>query len=103
MSQAPNTPAQSRRWTITIWFDDDIPEDQELSTLPGPEFGPDCRYSVSQLEACPDTGRVHFQAYAEFVRPKRLAAIKKLIQPRKFHAEPSRGDGRSNRDYCTKV
>lgn len=68
MSQAPSGIAastQARRWTITVFPEnDDLPEDTELDNYPRPQFGPDCRYSVCQLEVAPSTGRLHLQVRA---------------------------------------
>lgn len=81
----------SRAWLITI----NNPERDYL-----PDDTSAINYSIVQLE-CGENGTYHFQAYTEFNKPLRLAAIKKLW-PR-CHAEPRRGTAESAIAYCSKT
>lgn len=60
------------------------------------------RYTVYQLERCPDTGRIHAQGYSEFMRTMRMNLMKKLFQDQSIHLEPRQGTNVQARDYCMK-
>lgn len=59
-------------------------------------------YCVHQLEKCPQTGKIHIQAYAEFARTMRMALIKKLFNDNTMHLEPRQGTREQARNYCMK-
>lgn len=59
-----------------------------------------CRYAVYQLEKCPDTGRHHFQWYAEFIQPVRAESVSKLFPD--THIEIRKRTRDAARNYCMK-
>lgn len=60
------------------------------------------RYSVCQVEQCPETGRLHVQGYTEFSRPTRVTKFKQIIDDRAAHCERRRGTRIQAREYCLK-
>lgn len=60
---------------------------------------PDLRFCVHQLEQG-EGGTYHWQGYAEFLKPKRLAALRQWIEG--AHWELRRGTGEQAAAYCTK-
>lgn len=82
-----------RNWMVT-WFTDPTGLDFDgMRTL---------RYLVFQHELCPLTARDHWQGYAEFTVPKRMAAVKELFEDRTIHLEARRGTREQARRYCMK-
>lgn len=83
---------QARRWCFT---------DNNPTTRVEIEWHgwPDIRGGVCQLELG-ESGTLHYQGYAEFTQPKRLAACKKLL-PR-AHWTAADGTPEQNEKYCTK-
>lgn len=65
-----------------------------------PDEWPDLKYLIWQEESAPDTGTRHYQGYAEFSKPKRLAAVRRILPH--GHWEPRRGTRDQARDYCRK-
>ncbi len=64
----------------------DVASDSELW------LSPDTRYSIRQVEQCPDSERLHIQCYLELRRPVRPAGlISQLPVLRGAHLEPRRG------------
>lgn len=59
------------------------------------------QYLCYEHEVCPETQREHWQGYIEMRTKQRLTAMKKLFG-RGIHWEPSYGDWKSNRKYCSK-
>lgn len=64
---------------------------------------------MGQLESCPDTGKLHWQAYIQFLRPTRFNAAKTAINllfsycgGGPAHIECAIGNPESNIDYCSK-
>lgn len=55
-------------------------------------------YLVQQEEACPTTGRVHWQGFVVFETKQRLTAVRKLLG--KAHWEAMRGSVDEAADYC---
>lgn len=60
------------------------------------------RYLVAQEEKCPDTGRIHWQGYAEFYTKVTRAVAQRSIHPSDptFHIENRGGSREQARDYC---
>lgn len=81
---------QARHWCYT---------DNNPDTLFDWSDIPDCRYAIYQEEVG-ENGNYHHQGYVEFNRPKRLAALKKILAG--AHWEPRRGTRESAREYCSK-
>lgn len=64
-----------------------------------------CQFAVGQLEKCPDTGRVHLQAYIEVSNDEckggvRLRAIQQWLPG--AHIEARKGSQQQAMDYCEK-
>lgn len=95
----------ARAWCLTFYVPDGC------RPVPGEDA---CRYFVCQREVCPETGRVHWQAYCEFKEPVRgtklLQAIRVELGDQRFrqlrrgeiHWERRRGRRDQARDYCRK-
>lgn len=87
----------STRWCFTLFSDDPHP------------FAPDTEhitYVCFQREACPETGRLHYQGYVEFPVRKQLNTVKRYFtkvhkQPG-IHLEIARGLASQCRAYCCK-
>jgi len=72
-------------------------------TLLDPSLWPDVYYCVYQLESCPDTGRLHFQGYVEFVGKKTYTWMHENLDGLPdAHFEPRRGSQREAIAYCSK-
>lgn len=65
-------------------------------------IGEETTYIIVGEEICPDTGRKHWQGYAEFSKQNRLSALKKLWKNDKIHWEPRRGSQEEAIKYCMK-
>lgn len=87
--------SRTRRWTFTFF-------DTESKWAADPEFPDDVRYVIAGFEQCPDTGRDHWQGYAEFNVSVRLAGVQRLLGIGKSHAEPADRSAEANKTYCTK-
>lgn len=92
----------SRRWCYTVYNDDwNSPE-----ALPSQVLRADdpAIYACGQFERSPETGRIHFQAYAEFNKPRsgRQSAVD-IGLPATCHREIARGSSKQCRDYCRKT
>lgn len=87
----------TRTYPFTVWLDHD-PEWKP------PEAGhPDIKYFVAQPERCPTSGRVHFQCFVRFKRPRRIRGAQKILgcsKKTKF-IYPTEGTDAQNKDYCT--
>ncbi len=86
----PRGPQPSRSWCFT-WNN---PGDRS------PLLG-DARYVISQLERG-DSGTLHWQGYAEFNAPIRMAAAIATLAISTAHMERRRGTRDQARDYCRK-
>lgn len=62
----------------------------------------DIRYLGYQLEQCPDTGKIHIQAYVEFYKKIRLTQLKQRLGDEALHAEIRRGCRVDARNYAIK-
>lgn len=81
-----------------------LPDDQVSQWDPrGRVFSEkDCRYIICGAEVCPNTGRHHWQGYAEVNRAMGIKAIKELLGSNDVHLEPRRGTQQQAIDYCKK-
>lgn len=59
------------------------------------------KYLVTGEEICPDTSRVHFQGYVEFVRALDFSLVKELLGE-ETHIERRQGSALQASDYCKK-
>lgn len=82
---------RSRNWCFTAW------EELDWAGIVGDK----CSYVIVGVEVCPDTGKTHYQGYAEFDRPMELAGLKKLFD-NKTHFEIRRGTQQQAIKYCMK-
>lgn len=88
--------SQARSWMFTL---NNPTEDDEFA-LDAMGDDPTTRYLVYQLEKAPSTETRHYQGYVEFTKPKRFAAVNKLVS--RAHWEPRRGSRDQAREYCMK-
>lgn len=58
------------------------------------------RYTVAQVEVCPETKREHTQGYSEFANPVRISSLRNCLPS--IHCEKRRGSRAQARDYCRK-
>ena len=69
-------------------------------------WGSVVRFFIAQQEICPDTHRLHLQAYIEVFRPVSMNVLKEKVFGGFFnhiHIETSRGTSQANIAYCTKL
>lgn len=59
-------------------------------------------YLVYGAEVCPNTGRDHWQGYAEFINPVEMNTVQKLLGAEKQHVEKRRGTPEQAATYCKK-
>lgn len=59
-------------------------------------------YCVFQKEKCPKTGKEHWQGYIEFVKKRRMGAVKEFFNDNGLHLERRKGDRDEARAYCMK-
>lgn len=93
----------SRRWTVTCFMEsaDSIRSQSDLwkeislttSTI---------RYMICGVETCPETTRLHLQAYLEVTTPVRMSGIKSLLMNSTIHLEKAIGTPSQNQAYCSK-
>jgi len=88
---------QSRRWCFTHNLRET--ENYELFVKALRAFK-GFRAVACQLECAPTTGRRHIQGYAEFNKPVRMGALKKICLT--THWEIAKGSRKQCVDYCTK-
>ncbi len=89
---------KDRTWCFTLFSEGTTKCSASAFTLT-----PKIRYLVWQLEKCDETGKEHFQGYAEFATPMRLNAVKKLLGYDKVHLEARLGTRDEARAYCMKT
>lgn len=87
--------SQARRWCFTL----NNPTPEEEAELTCFEDWPHTKYGVFQYERG-ETGTLHAQGYVEFTTPKRLGAVKGMLE--RAHWEVARGSCEDNTKYCTK-
>lgn len=61
------------------------------------------KYLIMQQETCPDTGRVHWQGYAELKGRRTLSSIKIVLGDNAAHIEKRRGTAAEAAAYCKKI
>lgn len=81
----------NRHWCFTVydmnWFPHDWHENH--------------RYTVVQLEKCPETGKKHWQGYTELNEPMRMEGfIEQIIGVNDCHVEKRKGSRLEARVYC---
>lgn len=57
-------------------------------------------YMVYQIEECPETKKLHMQAYCEFANPRSVSGIQKVMPG--VHSEKRKGTSSEAADYCKK-
>ena len=68
-----------------------------------PEEWPDVAYCVWQVETCPETGKLHYQGYVEFVGQKRIEWMhSNLPGLETAHFEQRMGSQSQAKEYCRK-
>jgi len=58
--------------------------------------------AVCQKEKCPDTDKEHYQGFATFKTPSRLAKVKEVLGCDSAHIEKAKGTPLQAWEYCTK-
>lgn len=81
---------RSRSYCFT-WFGDEPPV-----------FEGKCTYLITGAETCPETGRKHWQSYAEFSDAATISAAQKILKVPGAHMEKRRGTPQQAADYCKK-
>lgn len=116
----PSEKGTARAWCYTFYLQDEarpVPcgiGDGDAPDEQANELHAHLRYFVAQREICPETGRIHWQAYGEFTQPVKGSAIYRAIRvcrrDQRFvelrrgevHFERRRGRRDQARDYCRK-
>lgn len=85
----------SRDYLVTVWCDND----------PEPKWDPETmKYLMYQKEACPKTGKLHWQTYVIFHQPCRIRGCQKRLGLGKGNKViKPRGSSESCSEYCSKV
>lgn len=85
---------RKRNYALTFWK---VPELLEGDTGP-------LTYFVYGVEKCPDSGKTHYQAYAQFSKAMTYGQIKKLFKDDTIHIEEEYefSHPQRNIDYCEK-
>jgi hypothetical protein len=96
----PKGGERTRRWCFTA-YSEMVSESVLQSMLTERRF----TYLVVQKEACPTTGRHHWQGYVEFPTEQRHSALKALLNetPPRYKGIPALGTAAENHAYCTKL
>lgn len=84
---------RGRRFVFTDWIVTEKRKEELLNLK-------DHRFIEFQKERCPETGRLHFQGYVCFLKPKRKTQLDKLFK--KYWAMNMKGNMKQNEIYCTK-
>jgi len=94
----------SKYWCITCWDTNWGAINYESLKAEAERDGGSIQATVFQKESAPDTGKLHFQIYAQLkiktTRGKMAEILQ--IQPNTYHAEIARGSSGENVVYCTK-
>lgn len=90
----------ARHWCFTYYFEtpNNPYEDHCFEHL---EHDDRVEYACWQLEACPTTGREHFQGYLCLRKKLRMAPVKELLKTIGYVAQ-CKGSPRENLIYCSK-
>jgi RNA helicase./Putative viral replication protein. len=86
----------SRHFIITF-FDDSLTEEKIVEYLKKIKS---LRGAIGQIEKCPSTGKLHYQAYFEFENAVRITAITKTLNG--AHVERRLGSRQDAITYCSK-
>lgn len=87
-------------WTL-FWSEEGEPPVGWEDDAPVNEPHAKHKYTVYQLEKCPDTQRLHYQGYSEFTDNVTWAAMKNWMG-QSLHLEARHGTRTEARDYCMK-
>lgn len=85
---------RARRWCFTLF--------NESWILPATWLERKIRGCVYQKEQCPETGRLHYQGYAEFTAPLRRRQVQRALNIGQANCRPAAGTAVENINYCTK-
>jgi len=80
-----------RDWCFTVFSDADSPPSFEKAT-----------YGVAGKETCPETGKFHWQGFAQFKSACTLSAAQKRLDIGEAHMEARKGTPTQAADYCKK-
>jgi len=83
----------SRHWCFTAWKVPTLSEVEDITCV---------TYLIYQEEMAPETKKKHWQGYAEFKSPVRIAQLKKVLTDTTLHAEKRLGTRTQAREYCMK-
>lgn len=93
---------QLRNWVFTMFNTRDGRPLEPCGDYGGELDGvADLRCAVWQMELCPTTSKLHLQGYCEFKRPKRMAAVKRILGD-SVHLEGRKGTREQAIEYCRK-
>lgn len=92
--------ATARDWCVTINHNMAGAGDLDPGRLV--KEHPNLKYAVWQLERAPSTGQLHTQMFLRFVRPVRMAYVKKFLDRNDAHCEARKGTAEQAADYCKK-
>lgn len=103
------TNEKARCWLLTLHFakesqPDNLTKEDKVnfsSFRAGGQVNP-CVFCIYQCERCPDTGRLHIQAYVEFERALSLPGVKKHFSLPQLHCEIRLGTQQQAIAYCSK-
>lgn len=62
----------------------------------------DVSYFITQLERCPDTGRIHWQGYLELKIKSRYSKVQQIIEDPGANCRQRKGTAAKNKQYCSK-
>lgn len=87
--------AQKTYWCFTIFekWDPTIIDWENLGV----------RYVICQQELSPSTKKLHWQGYIQFLRNKRMGAVKTVLGVSSVHLESAKGTPDDNETYCSKA
>lgn len=98
MSKKPQEP-KYQYWCGALYDIDFKDKCDKLSKQPDCPF----KYIVTQLEKCPETGKLHWQTYIEWKNRVRFQSIKKAFDNETYHLKPRKGTQEQARAYCMKT
>lgn len=87
-----------RLWIVVVYGYDAAQGEAFLRRLVQDEGA---RWSIGQMETCPETGRVHLQGSVYFTHQRNLASVKRIHQT--AHWEIAKADVHAQVTYCTKA